>query len=105
MGKYYQNQSEGKGNKILVVCNTIRKAQELFDALKEKDVHLNLHLFHSRFTNSDKAKLEQEIKDFGVTYSKDAVGQLDIQDGIWISTSLVEVSLDIDFDYLQSCWI
>lgn len=100
LGKYYQNQSEGKGNKILVVCNTIRKAQELFDALKEKDVHLNLHLFHSRFTNSDKAKLEQEIKDFGVTYSKDAVGQLDIQDGIWISTSLVEVSLDIDFDYL-----
>ena len=100
LGKYYQNQSEGKGNKILVVCNTIRKAQELFDALKGKDVHLNLHLFHSRFTNADKAKLEQEIKDFGVTYSKDAVGQLDIQDGIWISTSLVEVSLDIDFDYL-----
>ena len=25
---------------------------------------------------------------------------MDIQDGIWISTSLVEVSLDIDFDYL-----
>ena len=98
---YNKNKVEKKGNKILVVCNTIRKAQALFDVLKKSDTELNLHLFHSRFTNADKRKLEAEIKKFGSTYiENDGIKQLDIQDGIWISTSLVEVSLDIDFDYL-----
>lgn len=36
---YNQNIKEGKGNKILVVCNTIKKAQKMYDQIKEKTRH------------------------------------------------------------------
>lgn len=95
---YNQNMKEGKGNKILVVCNTIKKAQKMYDKIKEKDDTLNIHVLHSRFVRKDRKNLENEIKEFGKTYNKQ--NELDIQNGIWIATSIVEVSLDIDFDYL-----
>lgn len=96
---YNNNIESGRSNKILVVCNTIRKAQAIYEQLKEVDEELDLHIFHSRFTKADRKCLEEEIREFGVTY-KEGTKILDEQNGIWISTSLVEVSLDIDFDYL-----
>lgn len=95
---YQDNQREKRGNKILVVCNTIKKAQAVYNELKEKDEGLNLHIFHSRFIKKDRAELEKRILEFGKTYADD--GTIDKRDGIWITTSVVEVSLDIDFDYL-----
>lgn len=59
-----------------------------------------LNLFHSRYIRQDRKKLEKEIRRFGKTYCDEKHKILDCQNGIWISTSLVEVSLDIDFDYL-----
>ena len=41
-----------------------------------------------------------EIIEFGKTYKDNKSNELDKQSGIWISTSIVEASLDIDFDYL-----
>ena len=95
---YNQNIKEGKGNKILVVCNTIKKAQKMYDQIKEKDETLNSHVLHSRFDREDRKNLENKIKEFGKTYNER--NEIDIQNGIWIATSIVEVSLDIDFDYL-----
>lgn len=95
---YNQNLKEGKGNKILVVCNTIKKAQKMYDQIKEKDDTLNVHVLHSRFIRKDRKNLENQIREFGQTYREG--NELDIQNGIWIATSVVEVSLDIDFDYL-----
>ncbi|MGL5478852.1 MAG: CRISPR-associated helicase Cas3', partial [Clostridium sp.] len=89
--KYNHNKENGLDNKILVVCNTIKKAQELYLELKEKSVE-NLNIFHSKFIKKDRAKKESEILKFGKTDFKG--------DGIWISTQIVEASLDIDFDYL-----
>ena len=57
-----------------------------------------MHILHSRFIKEERAEKEKEILEFGRTYDEN--GELDIQSGIWISTSLVEASLDIDFDYL-----
>lgn len=51
---YNQNIKEAKGNKILVVCNTIKKAQKMYDQIKEKDGTLNSHVFHSRFDREDR---------------------------------------------------
>ena len=96
---YHDNIIYKRSNKILVVCNTIRKAQLLYDCLREADANLDTHIFHSRFTKADRKRLEEEIRSFGRTYQSDE-GDLDMQNGIWIATSLVEVSLDIDFDYL-----
>ncbi len=43
---YNQNIKEGKGNKILVVCNTIKKAQKMYDQIKEKDETLNSVMYY-----------------------------------------------------------
>lgn len=89
--KYKENKESGVSNKILVVCNTIKKAQELYKELSEKGIE-NLEIFHSKFIKKDRASKENEILKFGKTDFKG--------DGIWISTQIVEASLDIDFDYL-----
>ena len=96
---YYKNKKNNSGNKILVVCNTIKKAQDMYQSMKEEMDDLEkLHILHSRYIKKDRAVKEKEILFFGKTY--DQQRKLDIQSGIWISTSLVEASLDIDFDYL-----
>ena len=95
---YRNNCEEGETGKILVVCNTIRNAQKLYEELKENLGAQDVHILHSRFVRRERAILEKEILDFGKTYDEN--GRIDHRSGIWISTSLVEASLDIDFDYL-----
>ena len=80
-----------KYKKILIICNTVSKAQEIYYKLAQnehikKEVN-NIILLHSRFIKLDRTKKEEIIlnKDF---------------QGILISTQVVEVSLDIDFDIL-----
>lgn len=77
-----------QNKKTLVVVNTVKKANELYSALK--DAGKNVHLIHSRFIRRDRRQKEKEINDF----SKNN------QAGIWIGTQVVEASLDIDFDLL-----
>ncbi len=78
-------------NKVLVICNTIKKAQEVYSRLKENDIK-NLNLFHSRFIKADRKEKEDAIYKFGKLKNK--------EHGIWIATQVVEASLDIDFDIL-----
>jgi CRISPR-associated endonuclease/helicase Cas3 len=78
-----------KTSKVLVVVNTVKRAQELKNILKERNV--NSCLLHSRFILKDRTEKERKIKDFF-----DSNKEL----GIWITTQLAEVSLDLDADYL-----
>lgn len=89
----YNHYLEKKG-KILVICNTVKEAQKIFKELEIKfqEEEIELRLLHSKFIRKDRSEKESLILDFGRTEN--------IKDGIWISTSLVEASLDIDFDYL-----
>lgn len=93
-----ENRSLGNGmsyGKILVICNTIKKAQWMYNELCEQvgEEHRDrVHLLHSKFIHRDRAVKENAICECGVTEHEETV--------IWISTSLVEASLDIDFDYL-----
>lgn len=99
--KYLINKNKNKANKILVICNTIRKAQEIYNEIIVKLDNVDkteVHVLHSYFIKKDRSELEKNIIEFGKTYNKD--NKIDIQNGIWITTSLVEASLDIDFDYL-----
>ncbi len=84
--KIYQ---KNKNLKILVVCNTIKKANEIYEKLNNTGI-ANINLIHSRFINSDRKKKEEEIFEFASS----------TKSGIWIGTQVVEVSLDIDFDVL-----
>jgi CRISPR-associated endonuclease/helicase Cas3 len=74
--------------KVLVVVNTVRKAIELREKLKDKLPHAKL--LHSRFILQHRKKKEIEIMKF--FDSNEA--------GLWITTQLAEVSLDLDADYL-----
>lgn len=96
--KYKKNKELGKNNKILVVCNTIKEAQKLYEELKGRVDKEELNILHSKFIRKDRLEKEQEIIEVGKTYDKN--GNLYKQNCIWISTSIVEASLDIDFDYL-----
>ena len=84
--KIYQ---KNKNLKILVVCNTIKKANGIYEKLNETK-NVNINLIHSRFINSDRKKKDKEIFEFASS----------TESGIWIGTQVIEVSLDIDFDVL-----
>ena len=91
---------EESGN-ILWICNTIAKAQKVYDYFKKyqeanKD-DFYLKLFHARFTVSDRLHVEEEIENYFGTEEK---AKQRPSTGILISTQVAEQSLDIDFDYL-----
>ncbi len=54
-----------KGNKILVVCNKIKTAQNIFDDVKElikaKYDKEEIHIFHSRFIKEDRENLKKKL--------------------------------------------
>ncbi|MGL4935724.1 MAG: CRISPR-associated helicase Cas3', partial [Cetobacterium sp.] len=88
----YSHYSEN-GGKTLVVCNTVKKAQEIYKKLKEIGIrNEEVELLHSKYLKKDRLEKEKKILEFGKT---EVIGNK-----IWISTSLVEASLDIDFDFL-----
>ena len=78
--------------KSLVVCNTVKKAQEVFEALEAKEIEVKL--LHSKFIYNDRDEKEKEILKVGETENKEHC--------IWVATQIVEASLDIDFDYLYT---
>ena len=53
----------------------------------------NINLLHSRFIYNDRSKKEKRIKEL---YNNKK------EKGIWITTQIVEASIDIDFDYLYT---
>ena len=96
--KYNENKRLQKYNKILVVCNTIKEAQKLYEELSNSINKEELHILHSKFIRKDRLHKEKEIMQVGKTYDNN--NNLDKRNEIWLSTSIVEASLDIDFDYL-----
>lgn len=96
--KYSENKRLDKNNKVLVVTNKIKEAQKLYEELKNLVPQKELHILHSKFVRKDRLEKEKQIIEFGRTFDKNK--NIDKQNGIWISTSIVEASLDIDFDYL-----
>lgn len=94
--KYNELKKCKKSSKILVVCNSVEVAQDLYEELKD----YNARLVHSKFIKKDRKKLEEQILECGKTYIDDEKQIIDNKSEIWISTSMVEASLDIDFDYL-----
>lgn len=98
IAKYNSNKEKCASNKILVVCNTVKNAQKIYQELSESIPNEELHILHNKFIKKDRSDREALILKFGRTYDEN--GNLDIASGVWIATSIVEASLDIDFDYL-----
>ena len=75
-----------KNSRILIVVNTVRQAQKLFEKLRTKlqDNPIEIQLLHRSFIYSERRRKENAI-------------QYENERGIWICTQIVEVSLDVDF--------
>ena len=78
-----------KKARVLVVVNTVRKAIELKEKFEKAGLQ-NVKLLHSRFILQHRKEKERKIMKFFNSQEK----------GLWITTQLVEVSLDLDADYL-----
>ena len=83
---------KGKMSKVLVIANTVDKAIEIYSKIKEQE-DISVNLLHSRYILRDRNEKEKQIKNFSNSEENH---------GIWISTQIVEASLDIDFDYLYT---
>lgn len=83
-------------NKILVICNTVKIAQRIYEELNDDEVLKkkckNINLFHGKFIKKHRKEKEEAIVEFGQIECCDS--------GIWIATQVVEASLNIDFDLL-----
>lgn len=82
---------KGKKEKVLIIVNTVDKAIEMYQKLSTKTI--NVKLLHSRFIQKDRNEKENQIKVFSDNRN---------ENGIWITTQIVEASLDIDFDSLYT---
>ena len=82
---------QGLEKKVLIICNTVSKAQQIYKELEERTEEV--YLLHSRYIRRDRNQLEKMIMQF--SEDRDATG-------IWVTTQLVEASLDIDFDILYT---
>lgn len=82
---------EAGEKKILIICNTVSKAQQVYENLKKEGMEPGL--LHSRFIRQHRTVLENRI----LSFSSD-----EGRAGIWVTTQIVEASLDIDFDILYT---
>lgn len=81
--------------KYLVVCNTVKTANRIYREFSESNIDAEINLFHANFIKKDRMKKEKEI----MKASEKELNEM-TKPEIWISTSVVEASLDIDFDIL-----
>jgi CRISPR-associated endonuclease/helicase Cas3 len=77
-----QNLREKK--KVLIVCNTVQRAQDVYDLLKGETV--NRALLHGKFILKDREIIEGGLAD----------------KNLLVGTQTIEVSLDIDYDICYS---
>ena len=89
-----------KGKSVLVILNTVKEAQKIYEKLKEKaDYSLKnkIFLIHSRFTLEDRRKKEVEL------IEKEFKNPKPENEGkILVATQVIEASLDINADVLFS---
>lgn len=68
--------------KVMIVCNTVKSAQEIFRKLKDHSG--NSQLLHGRFILQDRESIEGNLEEANLL----------------VGTQTIEVSLDIDYDVL-----
>lgn len=88
------------GESVLVTCNTVRTAAEVYDDLQKRLANTNalVEMLHGRFNARDRFRKEQQLLNRMGTRQRDRT----VASTVLVATQVVEVSLDIDFDTLFS---
>ncbi|MCF6240681.1 MAG: CRISPR-associated helicase Cas3' [Bacteroidales bacterium] len=86
--------------KVLIVANRVKKAQDWYSELKENYPNIPILLLHSRFKRGDRNKKEIEL--LGLDENGNSLNKFNTSDKacIVVSTQVVEVSIDISFDVM-----
>lgn len=77
--------------KVLIVCNQVKRAQQMYDYICKAFPTISRMLIHSRFKRGDRSQLETKLKENFNRMTETC---------IVVSTQVVEVSLDISFDLM-----
>lgn len=87
------------GGCAAVVCNTVRRAQEVYRALRSSGAFAadELRLLHARFRFGERDAKEQDVL---ALFGKSGEGQRPRR--VLVATQIVEQSLDLDFDVMVS---
>lgn len=94
------SQAIEEDDKVLLVCNRVQSAQQVFEQVKEKYPLIPSMLLHSRFKRGARAQMEQQL--MGMDKDGTSTGQFKDSEKacIVVSTQVIEVSLDISFDLM-----
>lgn len=84
-----------EGGCAAVVCSTVDAAQDVYTSIRDAYPDLSVWLLHSRFPHAQRADIETEIVH---RFGRDG----DRPDGVVVATSVLEQSLDVDFDLVVS---
>lgn len=85
-----------EGGCAAVICNRVRRAQEIYQAVKDQGIVEPQHLilFHARFPFAWRDEIEKRVL---ALFSK---GGNRPYKAIVVATQVIEQSLDLDFDYM-----
>ncbi len=86
--------NHSKGLNQFIILNTVRRAQQFYDALSEKIEKDSIYLIHSQFTHADRAVKEAELIRLLCKKKK--------RPFIVVSTQVIEISLDISCDIMYT---
>jgi CRISPR-associated endonuclease/helicase Cas3 len=89
------------GGCAAVICNTVRRAQEVFLALREclTAAGIEVGLFHARFPFGQRDAIERDVLErFGLPVNNPKRPRA----AVLVATQVIEQSLDLDFDLMVS---
>jgi CRISPR-associated endonuclease/helicase Cas3 len=86
------------GKSVLVVCNVVKRAQEVYDQLHQRlqGSQIQMTLLHGRFNMRDRSEKEHLVREATGANNEQR------QPIVLVATQAVEVSLDIDLDTIYT---
>ena len=94
------NRTIDEDKKVLLVCNRVQSAQQVFDTITQLHPNIPTMLLHSRFKRGAREQKEKQL--IGKDKNGRTTGEFNTSTKacIVVSTQVVEVSLDISFDLM-----